>query len=190
MSDKVNTVKIGNNGADYAKVADRLLKFRTDFPHSKIETLSRENEDGTTTFKAWIWREKSDYIDVLKSTQNAEVARSSADADGEAKGKVGVKDKDYEKLQSISVGRALAMVGYAASGEIASFEEMEEFNEYRAKQKADAISEAIQTFSKAKNLEELKKAFIASNMMQEPAVVAAKDARKGELTERSKDVEA
>lgn len=188
MADKVNTTKIGG-GADYAKVADRLLKFRTDFPHSKIETESRELEDQTYVFKAWIWKEKSDYIDVLKATNSSEMARSTADADGEAKGKVGVKEKDYEKLQSIAVGRALAMIGYAASGEIASFEEMEEFNEYRTKQKAEAIAKVITEFQASKTLDELKAAFVASNMLTEPAVVAAKDARKKELTE-GEDVKA
>jgi hypothetical protein len=56
--------------------------------------------------------------------------------------------------------------------------------------KAARIEEVVKLLGEAPDMAALKAVFIASNMMQEPAVVAAKDARKGELTERSKDVEA
>ena len=46
---------------------------------------------------------------------------------GHALGKVG-GEKAFEKLETIAVGRALAFAGYLASGEIASFEEMQEFD--------------------------------------------------------------
>ena len=41
--------------------------------------------------------------------------------------------KSFEKLESIAVGRALAFAGFSADGEIASFEEMEEYEKKPSK---------------------------------------------------------
>lgn len=45
---------------------------------------------------------------------------------GHAYGEVG-REKAFEKLETTAVGRALAFAGYLAGGEIASFDEMQEF---------------------------------------------------------------
>jgi len=181
-NNKVKTMQLSGN--DYAKVADRLLKFREDFSKSKIETSRINNDDGSVEFEAYIWKDKTDLIDLMKSgVTDKEVLRSSADANGSAKGEVGKKVKDFEKLETIAIGRALAVIGYAGSGDIASFEEMDEFNDYQNEKKAKAISEAIVSFSKAKSLDELRQAFMDSGMMQEPAIVAAKNTRKDEITD-------
>jgi hypothetical protein len=74
-----------------------------------------------------------------------------------------------------------AILGYLASGEIASFEEQQEFEEFRKKQQEQAVADAIDSFGSAKTLDELKKAFVDSRMMDNPLVVAAKDKRKAEL---------
>ena len=108
---KVKTTKIGG-GADYAKVSERLKAFRSENPRASIVTIPIPQEGGMMMFKAHIVKDKSDEF--------------SADATGHAlQTKTGLKD--FEKLETIAVGRALALLGYASDGEIASSDEMEEF---------------------------------------------------------------
>jgi hypothetical protein len=180
---RAQTTKIGG-GADYAKVAERLVLFREDNHHGKHESDYEFDADGQTVFKVWLWNDKAELLDLMKAgVTDINILRSSADSNGTAKGKVGVKDKDFEKLESIALGRALANLGYMASGEIASSEEMDEFNRYKEEQKAEAVKQAIITLQEAKTLDELKAAFIATNLMSDPKVVAAKDECKAKLTE-------
>lgn len=139
---KIQTTKIGG-GADYAKVADRLKKFREDCPNGLIETTPTIT--GTMImFKARILKDKSD--------QNS----------GEASGHAMLENKGqkvFEKVESIAVGRALALLGYMASGEIASSEEMEEFQDYKEQQRLEKIQELIEQAEQIKTKEELRKFF-------------------------------
>lgn len=187
MADKkLETIDLKGNA--YAKVSTRLKKFREDFPKSKIEPISLTHEDGTVEFTTYIWKDKADLMDLMKSgITDKEVLRSSADSTGSAKKKLTNVEKEYEKLETIATGRALAMMGYLGSGEIASFEEMEEFNTFKSDQRAESIKQAIVSFDAAKTLDELKEAFVASKLMQEPSVVAAKDKRKAELSKPAKE---
>jgi hypothetical protein len=143
-------------------------------------------------FTVWLWKDKTDLIDLMKAgVTDRDILRSSADANGTAKsngaiatntraGKV-AKEKDFEKLESIALGRALANLGYLASGEIASFEEMEAFEEFREHQRQEEVQGAVESLQAAKTMDELKKAFVATGMMENELVVAAKDKRKSEL---------
>lgn len=115
MAKKVQTTKI-TGGAEYAKVADRLKMFREECTQGSIETLG-DIKDGYIIFKTTIIKDLSNEF--------------SARATGTAMQKMDEKTKAFEKTESISVGRALAMLGYFASGEIASSEEMEEFQDYK-----------------------------------------------------------
>ena len=140
---KVQTTKIGG-GADYAKVADRIKLFREQNPNGLIETTPTIT--GTMImFKARILKDKSDV--------------NSGEASGHAmlenKGQ-----KAFEKVESIAVGRALALLGYMASGEIASSEEMEEFNDYKEQQRLEKIQELIEQAEQIKSKEELRKFFV------------------------------
>lgn len=72
---------------------------------------------------------------ILKDKSNP----NSAEAIAHSVGKLGTKDKDFEKLETIAVGRALATLGYMASGEIASSEEMEEFMDYQQEKKFEQV---------------------------------------------------
>lgn len=182
MADRrADTMKLSGN--DYAKVAERMRLFRQDWPKGKSETEHTVQEDGSVVFKAWLWKDKDTLLDLMKNgVTDQTVLRASSDADGDAKGPVGVKVKDFEKLQTIAVGRALALLGYLGSGEIASFEEMAEFEAYRSEQKRKAVQDAIEDMEEAETLDALKIAFVSSGLMQEPDVVAAKDKRKAELT--------
>lgn len=184
------TTKIGG-GADYAKVAERLKLFRSDHGKSKHESAYDVDVDGSIVFTVWLWKDKTDLIDLMKAgVTDQAVLRSSADANGTAKsngaiptdGNSKAKEKDFEKLESIALGRALANMGYLASGEIASFEEMEEFERFKEQQREAEVADAIELLKAAKTMDELKKAFVATNMMENPLVVAAKDKRKSELS--------
>ena len=149
----------------YAKVVDRLSEFRKDNPRGLIETAPKiENE--TIVFKARILKDKAD--------------ENSAEATGHALGKYDGSEKQFEKLETIAVGRALSLLGYSVGGEIASDDEMEEFNSW----KDDKIEDAINAMNSAKTVEELKQVFMGlGGLMSESRIIEAKDAAKTKLTE-------
>lgn len=181
MADDRRAKTMNLSGNEYAKVAERLKLFRSDFPHSKTETNHEYDVDKTVIFTVWVWKDKKDYIDVLKEVKDPVIARGSADANGTAKGNVGQK-KDFEKLETIALGRALAMLGYLASGEIASSEEMEEFEKFREEQQQQQIHEAIAKINAAKDNEELNKVIQEiSAVLKFPDVVKAGQAKRAEL---------
>lgn len=125
---------------NHAKVKDRILAFWENNPHGKIETSSKRDGD-TITFKTFILADKSDEF--------------SKEATGHSYGTIG-DEKAFEKLETISVGRALALLGYASSGEIASGEEMEEFLEYQKTQKEEGIQAIIERLDSMTTVEELR----------------------------------
>lgn len=139
---KIQTTKIGG-GADYAKVADRIKLFREQNPNGLIETVPTIT--GTQImFKARILKDKSD--------QNS----------GEATGHAMLENKGvkaFEKVESIAVGRALALLGYMASGEIASSEEMEEFADYKETQRQEKLTDLVEQAEQIKSKVELRKFF-------------------------------
>jgi len=167
----VKTSKLGNTGVDYAKVPDRLKQFREENPRALVETKPTFNEDGSLFFSARIVTDKAN--------------KSSAEATGTAfynKDEL-KKVKAFEKLETISVGRALALLGYLNNGEVATTEEMDEFNEY----KEQKLDEAIALLNDCDNIDQLKTVFMGlGNMMANPKVVTAKDIRKLELQKASK----
>lgn len=161
------TTKIGGD-ADYAKVPDRLKLFREDCPNGLIETSPEIKEDGTIIFTARILKDKS--------------KPESGEATGHSYGKPGNAVKAFEKLETIAVGRALALLGYLASGEIASSEEMDDFLAYKNQKVADAIG----LLADAEDLDDLKKRFMTLGpLMAEEDVIAAKDAKKETFTNES-----
>lgn len=126
---------------NHAKVNDRLKAFWEANPKGKIETTNKK--DATTIeFKTFILADKSDEY--------------SREATGHALANLPLQEKDYEKLETISVGRALSLLGYSASGEVASTEEMEDFLEYKKQRKEQMIEGAILELSKATTLVELQ----------------------------------
>lgn len=179
---KAQTMQLSGN--DYAKVAERLKLFRTDFPRSKIETAFEYEVDKSVIFTVWIWKDKADYIEVLKEVKDATIARGSSDSNGNARGEVGTQKKDFEKLETIALGRALAMMGYLASGEIASFEEMEEFDKFRTQQQEQQVAEAVAKIKAAKSNEDLNKVVQSiSGLLKFQDVIDAGKAKRAELAE-------
>lgn len=121
---QVQTINLKGN--EYALVPQRLKQFRQDNPRAIVDTDPVIQADGSLVFKARIVKDKND--------------PNSAEATGHSFGKL-TGDKAFEKLETVAVGRALSMMGYLNNGQIASTEEMEEFEEYKLEQ----LKESIQT---------------------------------------------
>lgn len=157
---------------DYAKVVDRINEFRSDNPRGLIETDPRI-EGKMLIFKAHILKDKSD--------------SNSAEATGHAYAEIDNSEKQFEKLETIAVGRALALLGYAAGGEVASFEEMEEFQSY----KDGKIEEITLRMQSITDIFELRDYFMGlGSYMAESRVIDAKDKRKAELLDANSGNEA
>ena len=109
MSDrKAETIKIGGN-TDYAKVVTRVLEMHADSGECSVETSCEFIQGVGVMFRAAVTTKKGTFT-------------------GHSFGKIGNKQKQFEKQETIAVGRALAFAGYLASGEIASYEEMSDFH--------------------------------------------------------------
>lgn len=154
---KIKTMSL--QGKEYASVAERIRAFREENPTGKIITSHTVLPDGQFVLTA----------EVIKD--------NGASATGQAFG-VLKEAKSFEKLESVSVGRALAMLGYLASGEIASSDEMQEFLEYQN----NKVQEAIVMLQQATTLDELKEAYKSlGNLMANAEVIKAKDTLKTKL---------
>lgn len=153
---------------EFSKVVDRLNIFRSENPNGLVETTPTINGD-QIIFKTRILKDKSNEF--------------SAEATGHAMAMIKPdEEKQFEKLETISVGRALALLGYAAGGEIASSDEMDDFNKYRQQK----IDEMIDGMAKIKTLEKLRAYFTGlGSYMAESRIIAAKDKRKAELSENN-----
>lgn len=127
-------------GKEYAQVKDRLKEFRKDNPRGDIKTTPSIREDGTIMFEAVIVKDRAD--------ENS--ARATGHAYGPNKG-----DKAFEKVETIAVGRALAYIGYAADGEIASSEEMEEYETYKEQKHRETVLALQERLDSATSLKEL-----------------------------------
>lgn len=184
---KAQTTTIGG-GAIYAKVAERLKLFREDNPKGKQESAFEPDVDGSMVFTVWLWKDKTDLIDLMKAgVTDKDVLHSSADANGNAKGQLGGKEKDFEKLESVALGRALAMLGYLASGEIASSEEMEQFEDYKEQKALEEAEDFIKQIGDTKSNQEMNK-ILAGNqgMLKNRLVVEAAKVKQAEFAEADK----
>lgn len=126
---------------EYSKVADRVKEFRQDCPFGEITPEIKIN--GEFIFASAV---------AIKDRSN----QQSALAKGHAIAKITGNDKEFEKLETLAVGRALAFLGYGASGEIASSEEMEEFMEYQKTKKEEEMEALIEQVNDIKTIEELR----------------------------------
>ena len=168
MTKKTKTISL--QGKDYAQVKDRIKEFRTDCPNGLIETNPTIMEDGQVLFKARILKDKSD--------------PSSAEASGHAIGQnKGIKA--FEKLETIAVGRALALLGYASDGEIASSEEMEEFNKYQEEKRQEYILEMTEKICSASTIDELKEVWATIDGTVRKELETLKEQRKKQINENA-----
>jgi len=164
---KTETMKLGS--ADYSKVKTRIKEFRQDCPNGDIVTEPTIT-DTHIIFKAYILKDKAN--------------PTSASATGHSMGEIGgekKKEKVFEKQESIAVGRALALLGYGADGEIASSEEMEAFLEHKQEQLAEAVMEVTEAIGNCATLEELQSYWSALSGVMKTHALEAKNAKKKEL---------
>jgi len=138
------TATIDLKGKAYAQVKDRLKEFRTDCPNGLIETTPTVS-DTSIIFKARILKDKSD--------------PASAEATGHSFAKVTERggEKQFEKQETIAVGRALALLGYAVDGDIASSEEMEEFLTQKEMDRIEQMEDVRMAVGAIETIDELKK---------------------------------
>jgi len=178
---KVNTISFGSVKA-YAKVADRLKVFWEENPNGKIDVEREELADSKIRFIARIWRDSGELLKLAQAGTSAEVikmtANATASADAAKKG-----DKENEKLETVAVGRALAMLGYLASGDVASREEMEEFEHYKEQRRLEAAQNAIDSIEACRSIDELKAYWLTLGiLMNDKRVLSAKEAMKSKLS--------
>jgi hypothetical protein len=166
MTKKINTMKV--SGGDYAKVKDRMKEFRQENPRGLVETTPTVTGD-SIIFKARILKDKED--------------PNSAEATGHSMGK-GTGAKVFEKQETIAVGRALAFLGYGADGEIASSEEMEEFEEYQQQQFLESVTDFGEQIEATKTLDELKEVWTKCNAPLQKALYDLKERKKKELSKK------
>ena len=163
MNKKLDTIDLKGKG--YATVPTRIKEFRSECPNGLIETKPEIQADGSVIFTARILKDKSN--------------PNSGEATGHSIGKVSDKaDKAFEKLETIAIGRALAILGYMASGEVASSEEMEEFNKFKMERHEQQVNETIEALRNAKTIAELQKVFVGSPVKTDKDVIGVKDEMK------------
>ena len=121
---KLATVKV--QGGEYATVPTRLKAFREANPRASISTEPTVNGE-TIIFKATI---KQDLADS-----------NSAEATGHSYG-TNTGSKAFERLETVALGRCLAILGYLNNGQIASTEEMEDFEQFKIEKYQAQITEA------------------------------------------------
>ena len=156
---------------EYAKVNDRLLEFRQDCPRGSIVTSYQLVTD-RIIFKSHIVKDRGDL--------------TSAEATGHATGKDDGTEKIFEKLETIATGRALALLGYGAKGEIASSEEMEEFLAHKQEQLAEQIMEISEAIGNCESLGALAMYWASLSGEMKKHALGAKDAKKKELESNKK----
>lgn len=168
---KVDTMPV--KGGEYARVPARLKLFREDTSNGSIKT-TYEIEGDIVVFTAHIVKDKRD--------------SESAEATGHAYGALG-KIKEFEKLETTAVGRALALLGYLASGEVASFEEIEEFEREKKEKIEVAVRETLEAMENAHDVTELTKIAVDSQLLYVPEIIEMGKKKKAELIDNKKGKE-
>jgi hypothetical protein len=156
---------------DAARVPDRLKAFREDNPKASIKTTPLYQDDGSLLFRAEIIKDRSDEFSAAATGHARYTAKELSNT------------KAFEALETMAIGRALAVLGYLNNGEVATTEEMDEFNQY----KENRLESAIEKLNNAKDIDELKSIFLSlDTLVKNPKVVTAKDLKKLELQKASK----
>ena len=141
-------------------MTDRLEAFRTNHPNSKILT-SYKTENNKVVFKAFLWRDKTEVIQSLANGISKELIYLTADAEATAQ-KTITSDKDFEKLETMAIGRALSNLGYSSTGKIAE-SMVSELDQYKDELYQDSVDSAIDRLQNCKTLDELKANYQALN---------------------------
>lgn len=157
-------MKFGNK--EYKEVPLRLKQFREENPRADIQSKPTWGTDGSCDFMTRITKDRSD--------ENSAMGTGWAHYSVEEMKKA----KAFEKLETISKGRALADIGYLNDGQVATTEELEEYYSY----KQNKVEDAIELLKSAETLDELKSKFMKLGMlMKDPEVFKTKERKKAEL---------
>lgn len=162
---KAETINL--QGQSYAKVAERIRIFREECPRGTIETTPEFPFEGQVLFKARVCKDGSD--------------TTVACATGHSIGKYD-NQKAFEKQESIAIGRALANLGYLASGEIASAEEMLEYEAYKEGKEVAHLEALQELVDKCTTEEELRELYNKHKITEGAAFAKMVTARKNQLT--------
>ncbi len=170
MKKKLKTIKV-TGGGDYAKVTERLKEFHKTFEKGKIKT-SYNLTQTMICFKAKV---------------TPDIEQPERYFTGHSLGEVG-GHKAFEKLETVAVGRALAFLGLLADGDIASFEEMQEYEKIETptgkKVSIQAIIKKMKELTDIKELEENKEKIKESELytdVQKNVVIRAINEKITEL---------
>lgn len=165
MSKKLKTIKL--SGKEYAQVAERLRAIHENHKNFDIDTQYEVTEGGAAVFTAT--------LRIRDKVENASITYK-----GHSYGKLGAA-KAFEKLETIAVGRALAFAGYHADGEIASADEMQDYDNAIDQ---EVIVDAIMQIQSVKTVTELNKAYKALpvEVRQNKEVIEAGKEKKKELS--------
>ena len=161
---KLETISLKGN--QYATVPTRLKEFREKNPRSSVVTEPTIT-DTRVIFKATI------ITDLADETS----ARSTGHAYGELK-----DDKAFEKLETVATGRALALLGYLNNGQVATTEEMEEFELFQE----NKFAEAVESVAKATTREEMQSIIAKLKPAQQKELLPHIQERSKELSNASK----
>lgn len=164
---KVDTISY--QGKDYATVPARLKEFREKNPRAAISTEPRFLDDGSVVFRTQITQDRADEYSATATG----TARYSATEVS--------KPKAFEKLETISIGRALAVLGYLNNGEVATSEEMEDFENY----KLEKVEQAIEDIKKAEKRADFQAILSSLSADQQRQVTPVIKARMKELQNAS-----
>lgn len=155
---KLATIKV--QGGEYATVPTRLKAFLEANPRAKITT---EDLSG------------ADFIKFKTTIKVDQADPESLQADGHAMSvKTGMKE--YEKTETISLGRCLGKLGWLNDGQIASTEELEDFYGFR-------IDNLKKQLKEAKDLKELTVLFSTLDASAKSAFTELFSERKKELAD-------
>ncbi len=114
MTEQLPTIKL--KGRDYVQVKDRVLYFNDNYPNGSISTAIISSDNGMVTFKCTIWPDCS---------------KPERYYTGHAFGTVD-EVKAFEKLETVAVGRCLALMGIGIVDSVASADEMQRFEQKQA----------------------------------------------------------
>lgn len=155
---------INLKGKQYAPVSARVEQFHTDHQDGSITT--------ETTF--------AEGHVIVKATVSFGERVFNGHSYGTVKG-----EKAFEKLETTAVGRALAFAGYLAGGEIASYDEMQEFEQNEEpKRTIMTIEMALNHVAQSTDETDLTKRFkeLSATMQKDGEVIAKCKELKAELS--------
>ena len=125
---------LGLSGDDYARVADRVLRFYERYPTGRIVTHLVRRTDQEVMFRA----------EVFRSSSEREAAATGWAAEREGDGEINTV-ACLENTETSAVGRALANLGLVASKHRPSREEMEKADRVRSRVRAVAEQQPRRT---------------------------------------------